>query len=538
MLRFPVIILVLLFALPAKALTQLEVEREIFLSNPEAQRSGGMANTLLAMSVASLGSVLLTTCRTAALGPLPDSLVTFANASVAYIASEMAAANEHQADIITRNAEVQSIAEKMRKRNGGDAQKATFIESKKEREYLRDFTGLRRQWISALIIGYNASAEIAGHETATPDNQVTCTGTLAAAIPVAQSLGLAYQAVVGVGPAETISTYLNSVLGIVASQFLTLLETPDGRVTAGTLAAEVTAGVLGELAGLGTAIQGNIDDLDKVIADFDDETGVPEDSGLKTPDEPATPGKEKTIAATSSQSSEAAASGSATVGQITSGSGAAHFQTKTCVETSSDGKSLAFKKDACANPVKSPVPLALKSSIDVKTAAQATAKFANALASGKVEEANLAAAELNALAAKIFSAKKKVEQQNNMVRLRSGRPMIDVSGNTTKLLKKLISDITADVTKNGGARILVASASPVVLQKAEERKENPVPEIAPEDLPYRLRGKRLYEAVTLNAKKEKATREASPPEKKEEPTLWQKLSDRYQQNYRKLVPEL
>jgi hypothetical protein len=523
---FLVLFLALNTSLPAKALTPYEAEREIFLANPEAQRSAGMASSLLAMSVAALGSVMATTCRPRAGLYLPQSLVAFSNAASAYVMSEIISANLHKEEIAARNADVQRLADRLRQDGGGEVQKRVFEESKKEREFLFQFVGMRRDWVSALILGYFTAASIAGDEDNVPENQVICTGTLEAASSVAVSLGLAYKAQIGQGPTETVASYLTGVLAYVAAQILPMVETPSSRITMANLAADASTAMLGELSGLGTIVEGNIADLTRAMDEFISSSGVPEDSGIPN-EKPEGPGTEESRTTTTSASTSVASapSGSASVSAVGTGNSAVNIRTKTCTERSPDGKSLVFK-EVCARPaVFTSAPLK-RGSITTKTAADALSKFATALALGDIEAAKLHASSLNALAARIISGKKEVMKNINLVRINSGRPMIDLDRDTKTAIERMTAGIKAEVIKRGGEKILLASTSQMSVPP-------PAVKVIPEeefvaDLPARLRWKKFHRNSIPDSETLKSEAPAAPAK---ELSLWERLTIRYHERF-------
>ncbi len=524
---------------PAMGLTPYEAEREIFLSNPEAQRNPEMASSLLTMSVAALGSVMLTTCRPRTGLYLADSLVTFSNTASAYVMSEVISANIHKDDISVRNAELQRLADRMRRQNGGDVQKSVFDESKKEREYLLQFVGMRRDWISAMILGFMTASTIAGDENNTTDNQVICVGTLEAALPVAVSLGLAYRAEVGVGPAETIERYLTGVLGIVAAQLLPMVENPSSRVVMSNLAADATTSMLGELAGLGIAIEGDIADLTRVIDEFISSNGVEESSGVtaetpqpttETQTGPTNTSTNLASGTSTSTSTSTSSPDSAIVGSISSSSSAANIVTKTCTERTADGKSFTFKS-TCAKAAIFPVVMPKKGSLTTRTAAEAIGKLANALALGDIKSARLHSSSLNSMAARIITGKKESTKRSNLIRLQSGQPMVDLDADTKKIITKMSAAIKDDVIKRGGEKFLFAStspkkvASPVVIPVKEDEV------IA--DLPARLRWKKFHRnnSDALPVVMKPVANEAAAPAPEKEASLWERLTNRYHQRF-------
>ncbi len=538
----PLILGLTLFSSPGHAQLQFTVENQIFQANPVARNSGNMANSLLAMSLASLGSVMLTTCRTVSGAPLPDSVVAFSNTSFAYISAEIQAANQHKADINLRNAGVQGLADRMRRDGGGEVQKLAFEEARIERQYLQDFIGIRRSWIASLIIGFNNAASIASGEPINDDTTIICTGTVAAARTVASQLGSAFNAVIGAGPTETVSGYLNDVLDIVANQILPLSERPDGRVVVAAIAADSATGVLGELGPQFDSIGTNIANISEVINEFETSNGVAADTGVTAsrgqgpssnlpPNTTATTNLASTSGSTSTSTSTA--SGSASVNQASTGSSAVNVRVKSCAEKTPDGKSLAFK-EMCTTPVKFPAPGLKNGSIATKSAADATSRLANALAIGDIEAAKVAAGTLNSLAAQVIVTRSSVVKNKNLELLKSGRPMIDLDGDTKKALTKMTSEITTSVTNKGGGKLL-ASSAPAMIPEPKTAVEIPQTENL-KDLPPRLRG-RNFVAVRKVETTEVAgtgTNEMSST-KEENLSLWQRLSNRYQSHYDKFL---
>ena len=512
------------------AQTPFEVERQIFQSNPAARTRGNMANSLLAMSLASLGSVMLTTCRTISGAPLPDSVRAFSNTAFAYVTAEISEANRHQSDIAMRNATVQSLAQTMKQQGGGEVQKMAFDEARIERRYLQNFIGMRRMWISALILGFTNAASTAAGETTTNDTTIVCTGTLTAARTVASQLSTSFNAVIGPGPSETVSGYLNDVLDIVAGQMLPLSETPEGRTIVASIGADAATGVLGELGPQYDAIGINIDNISEVLSEFESSNGVAVDTGVTavrgTTPVPAgqTAATANPALASSGSASSTPVSGSASLspGSAT-GSAAINIQAKTCAEKSADGKSFVFK-EICGSPVSFPLAVMKNGSITTKSAMDLTIRLANALASGDVAAAKVAATSLSNLAAQILTTKTAVVRNRN--------PMRDLDSETKKAIVKLTSEITTSVTKKGGEKLL-ASSAPAMIPTPKTVVELP-PVDQTRDLPARLRGKYFVAAKKVETLKAENPEVTGKP-KEENASLWQRLTNRYQLHYDKFL---
>lgn len=538
--KIPLLILGLILYAPAGAQVQFAVENQIFQSNPAARSSGSMANSLLAMALASLGSVMnSSTCRTVSGAPLPDSLTTFSNTAFIYISTEITEANQHQADIVARNALIQSEADRMRRQGGGEIQKLSFVEAKIERQYLQNFIGVRRSWIASLIIGYNNAASIASSEALTDDTRVICTGTLNAARTVASQMGTAFNAVIGRGPDETVSQYLNDVLDIVAAQILPLSETPEGRAVVASIAADSAAGVLGQLGPQFDLIGTNIDNINEVMNEFEDSNGVTVDSGVNAPrgqvprNQPVPPGGNNNLLAASSETATNSQSGAATVNPGSGASSAVNLQKKTCTEKSSDGKSLEFK-EVCTNVAKFPAPLGKSGTITTRSASDATAKLANALASGDIAAAKIAAGSLDSLAAMVLTTKSSSVKNKNLALMKAGKPMVDLDGETKKTITKITEEITNTVKSKGG-EIYLASSAPAMVPEPKTVAEVTRPQDL-SNLPARLRGKYFVPSRNIQENVELAKSEPKKGEEisQKESSLWQRLSDRYQLRYEQL----
>ncbi len=550
------LLLTLTLILPAMAQTPppvdpLVTETDLFLNNPEAERSGGMANSLLIMSLASLGSVMLTTCAPVTAGnPLPPSLVIFSTAAAAYVLAEVTAARAHKADIALRETAINALAANLRRRGGGDVQRITFAETKRELEYLRAFVDMRRTWLMSAAIGFFAAAAEAQNEASagTTDFDINCIGTLGAAFPVATELGIAFST--DGGPAENIAGYIGGVLPIVSNQILPLMQTPDGRSIVANIAANTSSIVVSELSGLAAGIEANIGKTDVAIEAFDTENGVAQDTGLAiapptAPTEPSGEARDAGVSGTPALASAAAASGEAAVSGSTATSAAARATTLTCAEKNEAKKSLDIKSN-CTNPVKFPV-VKMKTTIPaLKSAVEATTKFANALAAGNIKEATISSAAINALAAKILEAKDVVLKKNNLSRLKRGKPMQNLDGETKKLITTMMTEIKTSVTQSGGAKLLASTltVSPNAAIKPEPKKD--APEIV-RDLSPRLRGKYHYENSVGEMKKspEEITTAPLAPVKEipkdvsqdKSVSLWEQLTNRYLQKHDRFVPK-
>ncbi|MES2527415.1 MAG: hypothetical protein V4598_10015 [Bdellovibrionota bacterium] len=550
------LILTLTLILPAVAQTPppvdpLLTETDLFLNNPEAERSGGMANSLLIMSLASLGSVMLTTCAPVTAGnPLPPSLVIFSTAAAAYVLAEVTAARAHKADIALRETAINALADNLRRRGGGDVQRITFAETKRELEYLRAFVDMRRTWLMSAAIGFFAAAAEAQNEASagTTDFDINCIGTLGAAFPVATELGIAFST--DGGPAENIAGYIGGVLPIVSNQILPLMQTPDGRSIVANIAASTSSIVVSELSGLSSGIEANIGKTDVAIEAFDTENGVAADTGLaiappEAPTNPSGEGRDAGAPANPSlASATASASGEGAVSASNATSAAANVTTLTCAEKNEAKKSLNIKS-SCTNPVKFPVVKMRTNIPAMKSAVEATTKFANALAAGNIKEANISSATINALAAKILEVKDANLKKSNLTRLKRGKPMQNLDGETKKLIATMNAEIKTSVTQSGGAKLLASTLTVPASAAIKPEPKKDAPEMV-RDLSPRLRGKYHYErsvTATENNSSEVATpivpAKEIPKDVSQDKslTLWQQLTNRYLQTHDRFLPK-
>lgn len=518
----------------------LTTQRQIFFSNAVANNSGGMANTLLAMAVASIGSVIPDTCvKQSGVLPgeplLPLSADILSRVSLAYIAAEVQAANEHKTDIEERNAAVQTIAQRMKIQSGGEAQKVVFVEAKKEREYLHAFTDMREIMITPLIAGFNAAANQALDEDETPENTIICTGTLPAALIVAQNLGSSFQATVGVEPAQTVMSSLGGVVQIVALQILPMLQTPSGRAMVGIIAAEAASRISGELINARSNLDVNIADIGEVIRGFESDLGVPSDTGVNAPkNESGTRPEDGNVAGPRAigVTNATATAGSANVTVGGTANSGVRKTTGTCAVKS--GKSVVFK-EVCTNPVElSEVAANRAKSENTKNVILETTRMVNALAKGDVNAAKVAAVNLGNLSAAVKKDSTTKLTNRNTLRLRSGKQMLDLDGSTKKKIAEMTTEIQAEVTKRGGEKLL-ASTSTGNIPKAEIKLDLPekTEEFDEASLSPRLRGKRaaLLQASRVETAKKEETKAAEVTEPK---TIWEQLTNRYQAQYEKL----
>ena len=551
--KLPVFILTLsLITGQALAQSALDTQRQIYFSNFAANESGGMANTLLAMATASIGAVLPDTCiKQSGVLPgeplIPLSAELFSRASLAYIASEVQAANIHKTDIENRNTVVQELARRMRIQGGGDAQKIAFAEAKVEREYLFVFTDTREVMITPLIAGFSEASSQALDESDTPENFMICTGTLAAALGVAENLGIAFQATVGNEPAETVRRSIGGVVEIVAAQILPLMQTPTGRAIVAQIASEATSRISGELALARTGLGNNIADIQTAMDGFESDLGVAADSGLALPRNEVTGTQDSGTTATA-QTSTTTTAAAATTTPATAGSGAVSgtsgASSATTVRKNSGtcavktGVKLSFSK-VCANPVQLSEAISSKAkSISSKTVIVETTRMVNALAKGDMEAARVAAKNLGALAAAVSAGRSAKLRDTNTLRLRSGKPMLDLDKDTKAQIAKMTVEIKKEVTKRGGESLLASTSSGMTARPLTKLPESVRREEFDEaTLPARLRGKRVALAAQARA-------EAAPAKEsvilKEAPqgvsgdvglSLWDQLTNRYRARF-------
>jgi hypothetical protein len=478
-----------------------------------------------------MGTTLVAQCIPTAGPDLPDSVIIFATASDNYARAEALAANAHRLDLEARLLAVRNQAGVSRARGGGDTQRRTLQEALVEQMALLQYIAMKKGWLEAAIVGFNNSATEAINEQSdgvTPEDIVNCAGVFPASVPVSQAFITAYEVF---GADNKISEFLPRVLPVAVADLLPLVPTPDKRLILANIAVTSAANVITELGTAAVNIQANIINTQKVIAQFDVEEGVTFNAGVDaTVPNPATGGAEFVAAS----SIPARVEGGATFTPIVGGGSAAaalprkSFPHGACLSPPDMTKST--KEEICKNPVVFNENIVQVKNQTVKSASDASMKFSSALATGNVKAANVAASTLAALAARVDSNKQTSIKALNADRLKQGRPMIDMDTETKKSIAKAVSNISQEVVKAGGAKLLADNTSVVAPVSVTE-----VPPAANEEViesgPQRTTRLSAPKYVPNSNSIAPVTPPADNGTTEDNSTLWEKLSNRYRARF-------
>lgn len=503
-----------------------------FFSNTVAQESGGLANTLLMMSLASMGATLTAKCVSPAGTDLPDSVIIFATASDNYARAEALAANAHRLDLEARLAEVRAVAGTSRVRGGGDTQRKILLEALAEQMALLSYISMKKGWLEAAIVGFNNSATEAINEQSdgiTPEDTVNCAGVFPASVPVSQAFITAYEVF---GFENKISTFLPNVLPIAVTDLLPLVPTPDKRLILANIAVTAAAKVIEELGAAAVGIQANITNTQKVIAQFDLEEGVSLASGVDaTVPNPATGGVDFVAASSLPTTGQAGATFTPVVGGASAAAPRKSFPQGACLSPPDMTKST--KDEICKNPPVFNESTVQVKNVTVKSASDASMRFSTALASGNVKAASVAASTLSALAGRVETAKQNAIKTLNADRLKQGRQMIDMDTETKKSISKVVSSIRQEVIKAGGAPLLASKTNPAIPTVVNEVPEA-TNEVVRETGPQRTTRLSAPKYVPTSAGNTPASANTTAAE--EETSLWEKLSNRYRAKFFRTAP--
>lgn len=506
------------------AQTPMSPQSERFFSNTEAQASGGLANTLLAMSVASMGTAMPSTCLTSSGGPLPQSVILFAMASDNYARAEVVAVTEHKRNLEERLADVRALAARMKVQGGGEVQRRTLQEILIEQLALRDYITMKIGWLDAAKAGFVSAGSFAATEASdgsNPDFTVNCTGTYPASVPVAEAFGEAYSLF---GAENKIAEFLPRVLPIAVADLLTLTTLPDQRIILASIAGASMDNVRAELQAALSTIDTNVSNTNQVIAQLDLEEGVDIRSGVNRDGETPTPaGEEFFASAPTSPQSSAGASFAPVIGGVSAAAP---------VKVIPSGSCLSISK-ACTSPVSFSQTAIKTSNPTVKSVSEASVNFSNALVRGDIVAANLAAGVMTSLATRAEATRLNGLRSVNQMRIQKAKPMLDAESDSKKSYARIKNAIEAEIAKTNPV-IQVASASPPAATLSPVIKSaKPDSPVSESGFSSRLSAPK-YEALSPEQKQIlRGEKEAETVAKADAPgpSLWEKISDRYRANY-------
>ncbi len=526
-----------------KLFTILVAFHLMILPMPKAHAIGGMGQ-ITGVAVASVGVSLAKAC-----GIKSASLMLYIAGAAAYLMGEMAAAKAQKQQLKNKEDETKKLQEDGKM--GGETQLATLEAQLKAKEEELKLANKRKMWAMAAMAAFIAAAAVAVMEIPPYFPPLVCNSGTAMAIsmPIGAGVVAAYSFMGGGG---IMGALTGAVGGAVAtsSMVANAMNTNTTRAIAmGAMAALVALSAM-EAGKAAKKLQGEIDDLKKVIAQFKLET-----DGTGPNSEDVTGG-----AAAGSTSGLLAGTTSGAAGGVSSGGGSGVTPlpggeivggTTTCLNSSQQLSS------NCSNPMtfSSPNLAMFGNQPDLQQASNMAAEFGNTAARGDIGKADVAAASLSGLATKMSDLLKKNRAAMNKKLVAQGKKPIDFDKETQDMLKSMQSSyqketagksaqlaafgldkisLDPNAVDKSGQNIAGASTSAAVAVPTSDGKAADA--VAPGESTTAIAteaGKAAQESAASALGKNLGDYESNDGDisAKKEESLWKQVSNRYLLNY-------
>ncbi len=392
-----------------------------------AHAIGGMGQ-IVGVGVAAVGVGLVGACKL----KTPGVLIYMAGAA-AYLMGEMAAAKAQKAKLKEQEDETKRLQASGTK--GGEVQLESLKAQLKSKEEELALAKKRSMWAMAASVAFIAAAAVSAMEIPPFFPPLACepASGMAISMPIGAAVVGAYSFMGGGG---IMGALLGAVGGAVASSAAVTTAFnvgPTRSIAMGAMAALVTLSAMEANSAAGK-IQKDIADLKKVIAQFQSET---DGKGPNTEDvnDGLTAGSTSgELAGTTSGVSSGAAAGA--------GSGVTLLPTGVVITQSPSCLSSAQKiSNDCSKPMTFGTP-DLKFMGDqpiLQQAATQSAEFANASSRGDIGKADVSAASLAGMAARVNDVLKKSREATNKNLVAQGKKPIDYDKQTQDMLKSMQS---------------------------------------------------------------------------------------------------
>lgn len=512
-----------------------------FLENPDAEKKGSMAKTLVVMATSSLGAGAPVGCAMG--GMIAPSSMVFTAGSLIYLLGEMNTGKSRNSSLKKRAEDMKLSQEKLKA--GGDTQRVALEEALKEQKDLLAFLEKRSGYMNAVKLAWMAAAGVAiGEALGFTLFTMNCAGAGPAAVPWIAGLSIAYQLMIGIKSGELLSVLLAPVVLGVTLFFIPMKSLPVTRAALYSGAALAAGSVASDLSEKKKVIQNNISMLEATLNQFNQETLASDSSNLPGADE-SSRAFQTEIAR--SNTGTAVRSGSTAAGTVSNLPGAdaasAAFLEKTCAV--GQGENVKIGSD-CTNPIQLKSSGVFSDIPELQAAALNSVQTANSMASGNsVAGANISDASLASSAGRIKEINEGLMKRLNDKLAREGKPKVDLDIEAKKALDGMTASIMGEIDK-GGAPLLASlepalgtspsAATPAVFEKGN----SPVPvqaavpapsfpaviETLPTEKPTE------FSATTVKADSlenyEVNTEDVS---KNKETSIWEQVTTRYQMNY-------
>lgn len=440
-----------------------QVSAEEAKAAKEEKLSGSYAQQILAISIAGVGTSILTVCQ---FSTLLMSMKAYGAGSVVYIGSEILGGKAQNENHKKKVADLKITEEKLKElQGGGEVQKAAIETRLKEEEQTLAFINKRKMWTMAATAMYATATGLAVYEMiramqavppAVPPLMVAgCTpvanpsiGLVKGALVAAFTFGASKTSGGGmIGQYGSMGAALAVTMTSLGSKVSVAYNTPKARIVTFGASAALTGLVMKDLMDKSKVVSDNISKLKKVSAQFNNQTQG--DGGVA-------PGS-------------TAGAGGGITGGVTSGAGAGGGVNpdvnllsdaslpRHCWSNSSQG--MDYSESACSNPVQFASPK-FDASLNLPTLTMASNlgnDMANAYARGDMAGAEIAAGSLAGMAGRIDEVNDNLEKQLNERLKKSGDKPMDVKKDINDRVASLMNDVSGG---SGGLAATGAGSNP------------------------------------------------------------------------------
>jgi len=393
--------------------------------------------------------------------PVAPSVIAFAAASLAYVASEVMGGKDQDKFHNRQMADMEMMEEKLKGTGaggGGEIQRETLKMALEEERDLLAIINKRKKWTSTVSSMYKAAAGLAAIELALslipngPKFIVKCSPGL-----LTGTAGLVQKALVGAWAFTKVSkgdmmgglaVAVGAAIPAVGVPISMALKTPATRIATFGVASMLVGKSKSDLEAAATTAQQNIDKIQSVLDQFDANSFVNESTANTDTSGPdATGGAGSGSGGLASGGNDlsgtnvSTAVGSTNPSALPTSDGS---QSANCFTQTSQGIDYSSN---CVNPLVIAEP-SFDGRIEIPTLRDATSqslKFTNAIARGDIAGADAAAAKIDCLAGKIREATSAMKKKANERLVASGQKAIDFE----KEEREIAGQIDAAVSKSG-----------------------------------------------------------------------------------------
>ena len=432
--------------------------------NSDSKSSGGYTKQILGIGIGMVGANLLVSCTS----KIHPSILIYSAGGLIYIMSELLAGKAHN-DALKKKVEDLKMAEEKMKNNGGggEVQKEALESALANEKEVLKFVNKRKTFMSAVMVVFTAATAAAIVEMFTPTPLTPiglipagCIGSVAgmSAKVTTAALAAAFSFISGGGMTGGLAAGLLALAVPLAITNTTASNFAPGRLAIFAVSAMVVKGIVSDLSERARITQGNIDKLEKAIAEYT-ATSTPTNN-IATD----TSGSDSSTNTSTSGSDIAAGNlnGGATSTSSNGINSLAKPSTTTsttlCANSTNEGVDVSAK--ACGSPLvlTSPKFDASLNVPELNTAAQTTTELANALSKGDLAGAEVGAANLSSQAGRMNTIRDSLLKKANEGLVANGKKPIDIDA----LAKEELANMT-NALKNannaGGANALASFGS-------------------------------------------------------------------------------